>query len=274
MSKQSLPEKPELGTNWEEAVTRFLEQTPDYFLRHPELLAALAVPHPETGRAVSLVERQVRVLRDRNESMARELKDLLAIARDNDQLGERVQRFALAMIDSASLDEVLDTAQDMLRQEFGLEGVAVRLAGQPRPATVRDGGSAESANAPSLARGPRLGPIGENAGAVFPPHPRPEFVDAHDAALDELLTRLAERNHQPLCGPAPEAAILAALFGAHAADIRSTAVVALLRRGLRGALVLGSRDPQRFRADMGTLYLARLGELLMAGIARYLTVAS
>ena len=137
MNKKPSIEGQEKDPSWEEAVGRYLEQTPDYFLRHPELLAALALPHPEAGRAVSLVERQVRVLRDRNEQSTHQLQELIVFARDNDQLGERVQRFALAMIDSDSLDEVLDTAQDMLRQEFSLDGVAVRLTGNPRPACPR-----------------------------------------------------------------------------------------------------------------------------------------
>jgi uncharacterized protein YigA (DUF484 family) len=150
-----------------------------------------------------------------------------------------VQRFALAMIDTDSLDEVLDTAQDMLRQEFSLDGVAVRLTGNPRPAC-----------------------------------PRQEFVAHDDAILDGLLTRLAERNGQPLCGATHEAATLDVLFGAQAGNIRSTAVVGLTRHALRGVLVLASRDSQRFRADMGTVYLVRLGELLMSGIARRLVVAA
>jgi len=239
MNKLPSKEEPDKTASWEESVSRFLEQTPDYFLRHPELLAALVVPHPESGRAVSLVERQVRVLRDRNEAMARELRELLQIARDNDQLGERVQRFALAMIDAASVDDTLDTAHDMLRQDFSLEGVAVRIAGNPRPA-----------------------------------HTRAEFVDPGDAVLDRLLIRLGERNGQPVCGPAQDGETLEPLFGTQAAEIRSLAVIALTRRGLRGALVLGSHDAQRFRPEMGTLYLTRLGDLLMAGVARHLVAAS
>jgi hypothetical protein len=239
MSKQPSSDTLERTTGWEETVTRFLEQTPDYFLHHPELLAALAIPHPETGRAVSLVERQVRVLRDRNESLARQLHELINNARDNDLLAERVQRFALAMIDASALDDVLDTALDMLRQDFSLDGVALRIGGNPRP-----------------------------------PGPRAGFVADGDATLDRLHTRLAERNGQPLCGTGLDAGILQTLFGEPAAAIRSTAVIALERRGLRGVLVLASNDPQRFRADMGTLYLARLGDLLIATIARHLIVAA
>jgi uncharacterized protein YigA (DUF484 family) len=239
MNKKPSIEGLEKELSWEEAVGRYLEQTPDYFLRHPELLAALVLPHPEAGRAVSLVERQVRVLRDRNEQSTHQLKELIAFARDNDQLGERVQRFALAMIDSDSLDEVLDTAQDMLRQEFSLDGVAVRLTGNPRPSC-----------------------------------PRQEFVAPDDAMLDGLLTSLAARNGQPLCGSVHAADTLETLFGAQAGNIHSTVVIGLTRHALRGVLVLASRDPQRFRADMGTVYLVRLGELLMAGVARHLVVAA
>ena len=239
MNKKPSSGNLEKELSWEEAVGRYLEQTPDYFLRHPELLAALALPHPEAGRAVSLVERQVRVLRDRSEQSTHQLQELIAFARDNDQLGERVQRFALAMIDTDSLDEVLDTAQDMLRQEFSLDGVAVRLTGNPRPSC-----------------------------------PRQEIVTPDDAMLDGLLTSLAARNGQPLCGAVHAAATLEALFGEQAGNIRSTAVIGLTRHALRGVLVLASRDPQRFRADMGTVYLMRLGELLMAGVARHLVVAA
>ena len=256
MKKKPSNENLEKDMSWEESVGRYLEQTPDYFLRHPDLLAALVLPHPEAGRAVSLVERQVRVLRDRHEQSTHQLHELIGFARDNDQLGERVQRFALAMIDTASLDDVLDTAQDMLRQEFNLDGVAVRLTGNPRPATAMDGGSAE------------------NAGAVFPPCPRPEFTAADDNVLDGLLTRLVERNGQPLCGGEHEAATLEGLFGMAAINLHSTAVIGLTRHALRGVLVLASQNPQRFHPDMGSVYLVRLGELLMAGVARHLVVAA
>lgn len=229
----------ETNGDWEASVTRFLEQNPDYFLRQPALLAALTLPHPDTGRAVSLVERQMKVLRERGDTAARELKELLGIARDNDLLGERVQRFAVAMLEAASLDDVLDTAQDMLRQEFNLDGVAVRLTGNPRPAC-----------------------------------PRPEFVSGEHETLSRLLISLSERNNQPVCGPVPDGVAVADLFGAAGHELRSLAIISLRRRGLHGALVLGSREPQRFRADMGTVYLGRLGELLMAALTRHLVTAS
>ncbi|MDH4133328.1 MAG: DUF484 family protein [Gammaproteobacteria bacterium] len=235
MSKQTLTEKAEVSGSREELVRRFLEETPDYFLNHPELLAALVLPHPESGRAVSLVERQVRVLRDRSERLARELGELLGIARDNDQLSERVQRFALAMIDADSLDDALDTGQDMLRQEFSLDGVVLRLSGNPRPVL-----------------------------------PRAEFVAVDDAVLAGMQNHIGSRGGQTVCGPLSDTGLLNSIFGAGAAEIGSTALVPLTRRGLNGVLALGSREPGRFRPDMGTVYLQRLGDLLLCGVARHL----
>jgi hypothetical protein len=37
-----------------------------------------------------------------------------------------------------------------------------------------------------------------------------------------------------------------------------------------GLLVLGSPDPTRYSADMGTEFLARLGEVASAGLSRLL----
>lgn len=48
----------------EAQVAEFLQQHPDFFTRNAKLLEKLHVPH-ETGRAVSLVERQTSVLREK-----------------------------------------------------------------------------------------------------------------------------------------------------------------------------------------------------------------
>jgi uncharacterized protein len=81
---------------------------------------------------------------------------------------------------------------------------------------------------------------------------------------------------QPYCGPATSAEA-AGWFGEAAPHIRSVAFMALREPGAAasegaciGLLVLGSEDPMRFYPEMGTLYLKRLGELVGAGLARFL----
>ena len=218
---------------WEEAVARYLEDNPDYFLRHGDVLADLKVPHPDTGKAISLVERQLQVLREQNQRLQQQLRELVTIARENDVLGERLHHFSLAMIDAGSLDDLLNTAQDLLRQEFKLDQVVIRFV-QGAP------GSAG----------------------------RPEFAGPDNNQLATLLKQFV--GGRPICGGKYDSKMTSYLFGAGAADVKSTAMIALGGEIPRGVLCLGSRDPHRFHPDMGTLYLVRLGELLMRGVAKYL----
>jgi len=109
--KQKLPsEEIQTELSWEEAVARYLEDHPDYFQRYPETLSRILLSHETGGKAVSLIERQVQVLREQNQALQRQLRELVNNAREND---------------------VLDTTYDLLRQEFKLDAVVILLRGRP-----------------------------------------------------------------------------------------------------------------------------------------------
>jgi hypothetical protein len=92
-------------------------------------------------------------------------------------------------------------------------------------------------------------------------------VDFDEAApVDETQRRFAETLAGPQCGPAGGNPF-AACLGEAAAHVRSLALVPLGETALFGMLVLGSEDPKRFYAEMGTLYLRRVGELCAAGVS-------
>src|SRR5690606_36444363 len=78
----------------EAGVIEYLLQNPDFLERHPQLLAELRIPHP-CGTAVSLLEHQARVLRERNRALQARLDELLAVARDNDRLAARTHPMTL-----------------------------------------------------------------------------------------------------------------------------------------------------------------------------------
>jgi uncharacterized protein len=84
-------------------------------------------------------------------------------------------------------------------------------------------------------------------------------------AVDEVQKRHASTMGAPQCGPAAGNAYLP-WFGEAAEHIRSVALVPLGQTTVFGLLALGSEDPRRFFAEMGTLYLRRIGELCAAGV--------
>jgi hypothetical protein len=124
----------------------YLIAHPDFFHRHPDALAAIDIPHP-TGDAVSLIERQVRTLREQSTTYRQQLEQLVAVARENDGLAKRLHRLTLALIETQTFDEVLNTLQDELREQFQADAVEMKLfaseqleahAHEPGPALFRD----------------------------------------------------------------------------------------------------------------------------------------
>lgn len=112
-------------------VVDFLSDHPDFFLRHPDLLGEIQVPH-ESGAAVSLIERQVESLRRQLHETRAELKDVMEIARHNHSLQERMHRLTLELIDAATFDEVLNALEDELHDDFKADAMELRLFSSSR----------------------------------------------------------------------------------------------------------------------------------------------
>ena len=110
----------------DQTVAAYLAENPDFFERHVELLTELRVPHA-SGSAVSLIEYQVNALRKQVRQYRNQLEGLITVARDNDALNGRLHRLTLALIDAATFDELLNTLQDELHDEFQADAVELRL---------------------------------------------------------------------------------------------------------------------------------------------------
>lgn len=225
---------PRKETCSEKAVADYLRTHPDFFEKHAALLAILQVPH-KCGSAVSLVERQVSVLREQNQQLRRKLVELVQVARDNDRLIERMQSLTLALMDTTSMEDVLHTLHDVLRNDFPCDAVAVRLFfGQGREQAL-----AVSSDA---------------------------FIAQDDPGLAAFERFLKTRR--PLCGRLKPAQ-MRFLFGAQAGDIHSAVVLLLGEQSNYGLLAMGSHDPNRFHTGMGTAYVARMGELISRALKPY-----
>src|SRR5271156_6837176 len=101
------------------SVAEYLQTYPDFFERSGPLLAKLRLPHlRNAGSTVSLVERQVEVLRERNQSLERKLKELVDVARSNDALAGRIHRLSQRLIRARTLAESISAIETSLREDF------------------------------------------------------------------------------------------------------------------------------------------------------------
>ncbi|MFC3608168.1 DUF484 family protein [Stutzerimonas tarimensis] len=109
-----------------ESVAAWLEQHPRFFMERDELLTTLQIPHGPNG-AVSLVERQISLLRERNNEMRGRLAHLMDVARDNDRLFDKTRRLILDVLEASNLEEVVGAVDDSLRHRFQVPYVSLIL---------------------------------------------------------------------------------------------------------------------------------------------------
>jgi uncharacterized protein len=234
MSTQRKPEylNEELS---DDLIHDYLKLHPDFFERHPALLSALKLPHA-SGGAVSLVERQVSVLRQKDLKLERQLKDLIEVARANDALAAKIHTLALRLLSATDLGSTVAAVEEAVRLGFGADQSVLVVFGDP---------------------------------ADQEPLPEGRFfraVAGDDPALKPFSTFLASGN--PRCGQARDSQ-LEYLFRDDAGDIGSVALIPLGRKSAIGFLAIGSADSNRFHPGMSMDFLARAGDLVAAALARY-----
>ncbi|CAM3609181.1 DUF484 family protein [Parendozoicomonas haliclonae] len=220
----------------EEQVAEFLSANPEFFRDRDELLSKLTIPH-QRGDAISLVERQVSVLRERNADLRERLNNLLSIARDNDRLFERVRRLVLSVMEAQTLDSLIDAVDDSLSHDFRIEYVNQFL--------VSD---------------------------IFPGVSRVDCYPKQEICSNVGISDLLDGN-RVVCGKLREKE-LKFLFPNHWKLVKSSAVVPLHCQRPLGVLVVGSRDEEDFRVGTGTVYLSFIGEVLSRALADFIPVKS
>lgn len=218
----------------EKDVVDYLQKHPRFFENNLDILSELRLPHP-SGTAISLIERQVDVLRDNNHQLEQKLNNLIQIARDNDRLNGRIQKMALALLETNDLDEVFYAVQVILRSEFNADTTTLRCFASPKTSSTLD----------------------ENS-----------FLE-RDTILEKQFSKFFEKN-KPLCGPLdPSQAQF--LFGDSADSIISAALVPITnQQDMIGMLAIGSFDINRFHPAMGTIFLTYIGEMIGRALEPYL----
>jgi uncharacterized protein YigA (DUF484 family) len=212
----------------EDSIATYLQRHPDFFERHQAVLARLRLPHARGGSTVSLVERQIEVLREKLAGLEGKLADLMRVARANDAIAGRLHRFTRRLLRAAPRAEALARIEAGLREDFDAFHATLILIG--------------------------AGPLPNEVSPRFV-----RTVAAGDPNLKSFESLFA--SGKPRCGQARDSQ-REFLFGAEGLQMASVALVPLGEKGSLGLLALGSTDRERFHPAMSTEFLARMAELI------------
>ena len=223
------PAPPTPDATGEAQAIAYLKAHPDLLSQHPLLLEHLELQHA-AGSAVSLIERQVEVLRGKNSRLEARLDRLVESARANEKRADGVFRLARGLIRSPSLASIVQALRASMREDFDIPAVFIGINHNVYKRHDIEG--------------------------VIPLEPNGQIARAFD---NFIRTRIIE------CGPIPpEGAAL--LFPKAAEPVRSAAIVPLEKEKNLGMLGLGSPDPERFQARQGKLFLEMTADLVAAAV--------
>ena len=103
----------------EDQIADFLVAHPDFFERHGAVLARIKLPHQRGSAAISLVERQVLVLRDKHAALEKKLHELIENGRANDAISDRMHRLTRRLLRARDTAGVVAALETSLREDFG-----------------------------------------------------------------------------------------------------------------------------------------------------------
>lgn len=207
----------------EEQVVEFLKQSPDFFVKHEALLQELTFPH-ESGKAISLGERQVQVFREDRDKLRVQLNELIQAATENDKHFETSKRLLLDMLDVKSMDEIEYVLQAAFKEDANIDFARIVVFADKSD------------------------------------YPASELhISSEQDARDALGTLVDSQN--AVCGRFTDKQ-LAFLYQSEASQVGSAAVIPMRNGQLYGVMSLASTNPQHFDSSMGSLFLSYISDFI------------
>ncbi|SDC88325.1 hypothetical protein SAMN05192589_103456 [Paracidovorax valerianellae] len=216
----------------EDDIAEFLAQTPGFFERHAEVLASVQITSPHGQRAVSLQERQAEMLREKIKGLEQRIMEMVRNSNENAAIAQKIHRWTRELAEARNPSSLPFVVEEGIRRLFDVPQAALRLWDVAPTYAGADYAQGASADARAFASSLTMPFCGPNLGF----EPTAWLPDAGQVQSLALL-------------PLREGAI----------DSPSPAF---------GLLVLGSPDPLRFDASMGTDFLARMAELASGALSR------
>jgi uncharacterized protein len=211
-------------------ILSYLHEHPDFFERQASLLGSIRMQSSHGGRAISLQERQMEVMREKHKVLEGKLAELIHIARDNDAIVDKMHHWTRQLLIAQDNSKLPDVVLNSLSSQFNVPLTALRLWGVKTEFTHLAVAAAVPVETITLANSMMLPYCGMNS----------DF---------QAATWLPEKGNQ-----ARSLALLPLRVGA---DPKSF-----------GLIVLGSPDPERFKASMQTAYLSSISEIASAALSR------
>ena len=214
-------------------VAGYLRAHNNFFTHHSELIETLTIPH-ETGVAISLVERQVELLRKKNKELDHKLRQLITVAKDNEHVSRKLHSLTLDIFSIKGFDSTLRGIQELLHADFPATRIKLRLFDNLPDTKVQECDYIDN----TLLKSKLVQDLFSNRrrGVAF------------------LSKRQIGNIFEPKKGIKP---------------ILSAAAVLLKNKESVGVLFLGSTDVNRFKSGMGILFLGNLGEVIAAKLHQF-----
>ena len=211
-------------------ISQFLIENKRFFIDHPEVLAAVELHH-RSGKAVSLIEKQVQTLRNNNQALQSKLDELIQNARHNDNLLAKTQRLTLSLIEAHDIGDVLDALYYSFDKDFEIDFIKILLTQHQQASTQA-----------SLT-------TNEDLKSCFG-----DRLTSHNVVSNALTH---EEN--------------LFLFGEEAAKEVGSGSAALLIAGSKilGLIAIASRDKTRYDRTSGTLFLKTIADLFSATLNQH-----
>jgi uncharacterized protein len=212
-------------------VKSYLRSNKNFFEEHASLLTEIFLPSPHGSGAISLAERQQLAQRDKIRVQEVMLAQLIEFGEQNDVTSHKVHNFSIKLLENKGIHNLQPLIAENMQQVFGVTESKVRIWLKPHDETLA-------------------------TEAVFTP-------------VSDIFSDWVVALNAPHCGPKPESA-------AELLDdkLQSFAFIPLCKNSDNkqafGVLILGSEDQNRFKADMGLMYLKRIGDLVSASFSTYL----
>ncbi|MCD2511146.1 DUF484 family protein [Comamonas endophytica] len=216
----------------EDSIASYLTEVPEFFERHAEVLTGVRLTSVHGHRAVSLQERQAEMLREKIKGLEQRIMEMMRNSSENATIAQKIHRWSCDLASCVEARELPHAITEGLRRIFDVPEAAIRVWDVAPPFSGALYTMGVSSDVKAFASSLTLPFCGPNLG----------FEPTNWLAKPDGVQSLALLPLRPGALAMPSPAF--------------------------GMLVLGSPDPLRFDATMGTEFLMRIAEQASAALAR------